>query len=297
MNPEQSAIRNLDSQTRMDKIRDTTNLLLPLHDKIAPVMKQIAIKPEQLADLYGEDMLRRDAEYVQTRNLQFKSGENQVVADGLTSGEVRKLAEVLEYQIIRGINIGNWIPFCSAIKTSEYDDIANGVDMVMEFQKSQQLGHLGLGIDISFSHNLHNKFQRIKNEIDAYDGARNRLGTVKYYQSHQTGIRGELSGLPRSVIALDIGVIEDLARTKGTGMANHMAKHTIITEMEQQLAVFADYAHKHNRRCYEQIMRAQNFMRVISEHTKSQQTLADSGYEKNRKVQEAIERGLDLFRN
>jgi len=295
-NPEQSAINNLDSRKRPDDIKDTADLLLPMHDRVSQLMEQIAIKPEDFRDLYG-DGVDKDAQYVDKRKASFKTTENKEITAGLNEGEVRKLAEILEYQIIRGINVGKWLPFCTAVKTSEFDDIAHGVDMVIEFQKLTQYGHLGMGVDVSFSHNLQSKFQRIKDEIDNFDGKNNRLGVVKYFNSEKTGMRGELSGLPRVVVALDIKIIEDLARVKNDDIPNHIVQHEVVLEIEHQLAVFADYAQMRNPLCLDQIMRAQNFMRTISLHLESEAQLKNSEYGKNRKIQEAVERGLTLFKS
>jgi hypothetical protein len=298
MNPEHAAMHTIDSNRRIDDIKKTVNLLLPLHERIHAAMEGIAINPEQLRDLY-KDSVDHDHAYVEKRHAAFKETEHKQVIYGLTEGEVRKLAEILEYQIIRGINIGGWIPLCKAHKTCEYDDIANGVDLVLEHRNLQedQTGYIGMGIDVSFSHNLTKKFQRIKDEIDAYDGKAHRLGRVKYFESKRMGFRGELSGMPRVVAALDTGIIEDLARQKNDRIGEHMARHEMILEMEHQLAVFADYAARTEKHeCLEYIMRAQNFIRRVSLHLESNKYVQESGYGKNRKIKEAVEEGLSLFR-
>lgn len=228
-------------------------------------------------------------------NKIFKEEANHSGPNGLTQGEVRKLAEILEYQIISGINMGKWLPGCTAIKTSEYDDIKNGMDLVLSYGQGGQSSHMGLGVDISFSHNLDKKFKRIKNEIDNYDGEHNVLGEVKYFSDRKTGNRTGLSGIPRVVAALDIGVMEDLSKIKDGG-AGHIARHTLIREMEAQLAVFADYAREKNPLCLDTIMRAQNLMHTMSTMLRSEDTLHNSEYSKNNKMQDAVERGLSIFR-
>ena len=295
MNPEKSAMNNLDARRRHDDIADTAEMLLPSHDKIASMMEKISIKTEDFIDLYSEEGIARDNRYVAGRHEDFAKQSKDTMPNGLTFGEVRNLAEILEYQIIKGINGHNWIPLCQAIKTSEYDDIANGVDLVLEFQDKHHVNHLGMGIDISFSRNLTKKFERIKNEIDSYDGKENRMGVVKYFNSQKTGMRGELSGLPRVVAALDLGVMEDMAKAPKS-MEGHIAKHAIITEMEHQLNVFAKYAERKNPACAERIYTAQNFIKVISTHFDSEEKLARSEYQKNNKIQDAILEGLEMFR-
>lgn len=295
MNSEQAAINTLDRQTRKDNIKGTVEKLLPQHPRIESIMQKIAINPESFSSPHDDAMIASDMKYVARRKSQFAQEAGNAGPNGLTQGEIKKLAEILEYEVIKGINMGGWLPYCNAIKTSEYDDIANGVDLVVAFQKGQESSHLGIGVDISFSQNLNGKFQRIKDEIDNYDAEDNQLGTVRYFRSKQTEQRSELLGLPRVVAALDLGVIEDLMHVKNGG-PGHIAQHTLITEMEHQLAVFSDYASKHNPLCLDQIMRAQNFIHTISLHLHSAEHIKNSEYTKNRKIQEAIEEGLSLFR-
>ncbi len=303
--PESAAIYNLDRKKRGDHIKETADLLLPLHPRIAAIMEKIAIKPEAFADLYGQESLDRDAAYVARRKAQFALEANKMGPNGLTHGETRNVAEILEYQVLRGINVGRWIPFGIAFKTADKDDIGGGIDLGLELQKDQQFSHLGLGIDISFSHNLQDKYLRIKQDIDTFGTVtydefgrphKNQLGVIKYYISPNSGFRGELSCIPRAVVALDLGVLEDLSRTKNTEIAGHMAKHAIILEIEHQLAVYADYARRTNPACLDHIMRAQNFVHMMAIATDSKEKLKRSEYHKNDKIEEAQERGLDLFR-
>lgn len=295
MNPEQAAIRNIDGQKRIDEIKVTAEKLLPMHTHLKEVMEMMSIHPENFGNCYDRSEINSDQQYVARMNKIFQGQAHERGPNGLTQGEVRKLAELLEYQIISGINIGKWLPGCTAIKTSEYDDIKNGVDLVLSYKQGNESGHLGLGVDISFSHNLDKKFQRIKDEIDAYDGVDNMLGEVKYFSDRKAHKRTGLNGIPRVIAALDLGVMEDLGRVKNGG-PGHIARHTIVHEMEVQLAVFADYARKHNPLCMDQIMRAQNLMHNMSIVLESENTLRDSEYRKNDKMQDVIEKGLSIFR-
>jgi len=212
------AIRNVDSASRSEAITETADKLMTRHETVSDNLKKIAIQPLDLVrendpnDIYDIERVKQDLAYVETRKRQFASAEKRKLSNGLSMSESEKLAEIAEYDIIRGINIGGWIPQGRAIKTSEFDDIQNGVDFVMEIgSRESAIGHLGMGVDVSFSLDLGKKFRRIKHDIDSYDGDMYRLGVVKYFQSEQAGMRGELSGLPRIVAAYDLGVLEDLA--------------------------------------------------------------------------------------
>lgn len=300
MSPENAAIRSLDSRTRGLEIAETARMLLPMHEGISTRLEQIAIKPESLLrpedenDLYTPEMIARDQRYVEDMKREFNAQRNEPRPHGLTEGDVKKLAEILEYYIVKGINIGNWLPFCRAVKTSEYDDIRNGMDLLVEFDPGNQVNHFGIGVDVSFSHHLRKKFQRIKDEIDRYDGEKHRLGVVKYAKTPNS--RGELHSLPRVVAALDLGIMKDLSRTKSNALSGHMAQHTLITEMTRQLEVFTEYAHSANPACAAPLERASNTLSIISQHLDSQGQLEVSEYTKNKDIDEAVTDGLKIFR-
>lgn len=297
-NPEFAAINNIDRETRADNIKQISERVLPLHEKIAPILEKISINPDDFTD-YDKASVEKDKAYVTQREADFAYEANQPVhgVEGLTKGDIKKLSDILEYQVIRGMNMDGWIPYCKAIKTSRYDDIANGIDTIVEFTPPGQVGHIGLGVDVSFSHNLQSKFERIKKEIDSYtdDPAddKNKLGQVKYFKSANSGITGRLNGLPRLVTALDIGVIEDISKSKS--LKGHIAQHAVVTELEKQLGVFAEYAGDTNSKSLPNIQRAQKFIQTIASHLDSEEILKRSEYFKNAKVDEAIKRGLSIF--
>jgi hypothetical protein len=300
MSPEQAAIRSIDNRTRGIEIAETARVLLPMHEGISRKMAELAIKPESFIrpddenDIYTHEMIARDNAYVKRMKEEFAKDALSPGPNGLRQGEVRDLAEILEYQIFKGMNIGNWIPFCKAIKTSEYDDIKNGMDLLVEFSHGDQINHFGIGVDVSFSHHLGKKFQRIKDEIDKYDGKKHRLGVIKYAKTPSS--RGELHSLPRVVAALDLGVMKDLARTKNNALNGHMAQHTLIIEIARQLETFTEYAHSANPACVGPLERVRSRVEIMSKHLDSEARLEASEYAKNKDVNEAVSEGLRIFR-
>lgn len=295
-NPEQAAARSLDARTRKQEIDTVVSEMAPYYESVSRRLDDMAIDPADFVDLYGAETVADDERYVARMKDRFAASSTQEDAGlGLPASEVRKLADVLEYQIINGVNTHKWIPYCEAIKTAEYDDIRHGMDAVIEFSRGGMINHFGLGVDVSFSQNLDAKFMRIQEEIDAYDGKEHRLGVVKYYQSDSTGMRGELSGLPRVVAALDIGVIGDLMKQRRSA-GNHISRHLVIAEMTEQLQVFSEYAKKRNPACADKLERAHSFMQVINDSLHCQQTIDDSEYVKNRGIQEEVAKNLDRFR-
>ena len=292
--PDRNAELRIDNEKRVDSMEKTAEKLLTRYPAIRDYMEKVAIHPETLTD-YNPSTVKIDMDDAAKMREKMNESDLELQYGKLNGKEVKQLSEILEYQIYTGINKYDWIPFCKAIKTSDFDDIINGVDMVVEYNNEQSFGHLGLGVDVSFSKNLTKKFKRIKDEIDSYDGKDNRLAEVKYFDSKNSGISGRLYGMPRVVAALDLGVMEDLAKMSNM-QKNHAAKHAIIIEIQHQLKTFREYAEKNNKACVGQLDRAYKFMTVISQKLESEQKLEMSEYTKNRQIQSAVENGLEIFK-
>jgi hypothetical protein len=227
----------------------------------------------------------------------FRSRDSYEVIPGLTEGDIKRLSERVEYEVIRGINAGQWFEGVGAYKTSDYDDIANGVDVVLEMQEESGYGHLGMGVDITFSHNIDKKFRRIKDEIDDFDGDKHRLARVKYFDSANTGIRGELHSLARAVIAVDLPMLKDMTSVRDDeALHKHISKHITLLEIQHQLNIFLAYAKKNNPAAAKPIERASAFVGVLVDKLKSEDKVAQSEYTKNRRADDAVNRCLELFR-
>lgn len=296
MNPEQSAIYNLDRRKRPDDIRDVAESLLKSSEKVRERLDEISFDPNDFADLYSEQNVKQDLEYVAEMERYFKASASNEIAPGLTEGDVKRLSERVEYEVIRGINVGQWFEGVGAYKTSDFDDIANGVDVVLEMQENGNYGHLGMGVDITFSHNIDKKFQRIKNEIDNFDGDKNRLARVKYFDSAHTGIRGELNSLARAVIAIDLPMLKDMTTIKDADSLNsHISKHVTLLEIQHQLSIFLNYAKSKNPAAVKPIERASSFVNILVEKLGSENRVNQSEYTKNRRADDAINKCLELF--
>lgn len=296
MNPENAAIRNLDRRTRPDEIKEVAEMLLRNAGKVRERLDEISFDPSKFEDLYTTEGIKRDQQYVLDMNRRFNQSANNELIEGLTERDVKELAERVEYEVIRGINVGQWFDGVGAYKTSEFDDIANGVDVVLEIQSGNNYGQLGLGVDITFSHNVEKKFRRIKDEIDNYDGDENRLARVKYFDSQNTGTRGELNNLVRAVVAVDLPMLKDMASKKDAeSLHTHISRHVTLLEIQHQLDTFLKYASKNNPAATKPIQRASNFINDLVERLDSEVRLQQSEYTKNRRADDALVRGLEIF--
>jgi hypothetical protein len=296
MNPEWSAINNLDKRKRPDDIKDSADALLKNAEKVRNILDEISFDPRNFSDLYSEEAVARDLRYVADMERTFNSRASYEVVPGLTEGDIKRLSERVEYEVIRGINAGQWFEGVGAHKTSNFDDIANGVDVVLEMQEAGNYGHLGMGVDITFSQNIDKKFQRIKEEIDNFDGDKHRLARVKYFDSANTGIRGELNSLARAVVAIDLPMLKDMTGIKSTdSLHGHISKHVTLLEIQRQLEIFLRYAKSRNPAAVKPIERASLFINDLVGKLASDDRMNQSEYVKNRRADDAINRCLELF--
>ncbi|MEK7180717.1 MAG: hypothetical protein AAB738_00050 [Patescibacteria group bacterium] len=208
------------------------------YKKADKVLTRDAIHPDEFEDLYGAQNISQDNDYVAKMKAKFKEQE------GAEEATAKKLATILEAIIFENAELSEWFgPNASTIKTSEFDDIKNGVDSVVEFEESKtSASHLALAMDATFSSETGGKFHRIKEEIESGE-----LTKVKYFQSDHMSIRGELSKIPRVVVGVNAETVKALSETwleNPSSLKDHPIQFQILEEILMQLRVFKDYAKK-----------------------------------------------------
>ena len=204
------------------------------YERARTYVHETEIQPEQFRDLYGKDVVDDDTAYVAEMEEKFThEGE---------PSEVKKLATIFEALLHERIAYGKWLGSeSSSQKTSRYDDIFNGVDEVVETEVHEAAtSYLGLTLDATLG-SADAKFKRIKREIDAGE-----LSKVKYFRSKKGEFRGELSRVPRVVIATDAKTVLELATlwlNKDYKTLNeHPFQHQMLEEILLQLGHFETYA-------------------------------------------------------
>ena len=164
--------------------------------------------------------------------------------------EQKKFAKMLEAMLNELIELHDWLgPYAETITTSDYDDIVNGVDMVVEFQDEEKksASHLALAIDVTFASDIGKKIDRIKEEI-----RNGGLSRIKYFASEFLEHPGELVDIPRVIIGADVDTIKNLgtlwlAEDK-KALAVHEMQKVVLEEVRIQLEVFAKYARAKNQK-------------------------------------------------
>lgn len=207
-----------------------------LYGEASTFFEKNAIQPDDFRDLYDPAMIDRDEKTV----ARLKQGWNEL-------DPMRAYAEALEYITYRQIKDHALLGADDdVIKTSEFDDIVNGTDLVVEFGETEAgtIDRLGLAIDVTFgTETLSKKFDRIKEQI-----GKGSLGEIKYFQSEKYGIRGQLTKVPRVVVGIEKRRIEEAAAILRNGaddaFVNHPMQRAFLHETSVQLRTYAQYAER-----------------------------------------------------
>lgn len=193
---------------------------------------------EDFIEPYGEESVGRDLAHVEKLRSRFGHGESGF------SSEQKKVADIFEALVLENGELSEWFGSNAfTIKTAEFDDFENGVDLVIEFRGDEpgSASFLGLAADITFTSDTSGKFNRIKEHIDKGD-----LSRVKYFHSGHMNIHGQLSKLPEVIIGADRKTVLELAdlwmEKKNKALGEHKIQIMILEQMRIQLETFALYA-------------------------------------------------------
>lgn len=212
------------------------------YPKKAELLKSQSIQLEDFTELYGQENILKDKAVVERLKKNFGTGlSSQELAQ---EQETKRAAEIFEAIMLEQSELSNWFgENASTIKTSEFDDIVNGVDMVIEVDEpGSSPGHVALAVDVSFGTiGIERKIARAKTEID-----QNNSGNVKYFFSEKTGFKGQLTRVPRIVLGVEKARVAELIgldmNKRLKDLAQHPIQRVIAAETCTQLEIFSKYA-------------------------------------------------------
>jgi hypothetical protein len=134
--------------------------------------------------------------------------------------------------------------------TSEFDDIVNGIDGVVEFQdRPDSLSLLGLAIDITEdSEEISRKLGSLQQGI-----AKGETGKLKYFQPQHSSlsVKGGWKNIPKFLAVSGRQTMERLARNwyeENPAMANEPLQMNILMQLRLQAQVYANYARRLNNK-------------------------------------------------
>ena len=199
-----------------------------------------AVDLNNFGSLYDARTIREDREYVRARMAKFEIDP------------AKKLATIFEAIIHEQAELNEWLgPDITTIKSSEFDDIAHGVDTIVHFdQEEGGDADMGLAIDVTFGTHIREKLNAIMDEIE-----RGELTEVKYLSYPDPDDPDAYifthSKMPRVIIGAEEQTVKDVGglwfAKKRKELAEHPIKHLIAKEIMDQLALFEQHARLHNR--------------------------------------------------
>lgn len=210
------------------------------YEKIESISKN-KMDPNSFADLYDKNMIAADIEKAQRLKVKFDQSSEQ----DENMKEAKVLAEILEYIIFDQGESANWFgENAYMIKTSDYDDFVNGVDVIGEFDLGESVSRAGFAIDATFGHTPIKKIEKIKQEI-----REGKDGTVKYFESGDGSYRGMLKSIPKVFIGADpentkklINLWANKDRSERDKLIGHAIQFNFLNQIVMQCAYFSDFA-------------------------------------------------------
>jgi hypothetical protein len=201
------------------------------YGKAIEQIRRESIPLDHFVDTYGATEVEKDKRYVAERERTFENNE------------VAKAATIFEL-IIHEADMNDWFgPDARMIRASRYDDIKNGVDEVIAFDRGDGVLYTALAIDATTATSYTEKFRRIKKDIDS-----GFLAELKYFED-DTGTQhfhGQLKRVPRIVLEADVSTVQSLAtlwlEKRKDELANHRVQLKLLVEVVEQLYTFHLYA-------------------------------------------------------
>jgi hypothetical protein len=204
------------------------------------------ISMDDFASVYTVERIQRDKMYVEKRKRDF---ENDSPLEKISSA----YATALEAVIYEHIELSEWFGSNTrTIKTTAYDDVANGVDLLLEINPNLPLyspSHVALGIDVTFGAlaSMDKKFSKLKELVIS-----GTLACVNYFQTED--FKGEMRNIPEVIVGCSKELVGELAVLYVTRdakskkeLALHQVQNMLAHQVMRQLQVFARLAERNQQ--------------------------------------------------
>lgn len=181
-----------------------------------------------------KDVIRLKSSFKEKEKKRYESESSHTVKMFEDRRVTAEYLEALFYEKLGGAD--GWIPNSFVYKTSEFDDIKNGIDFVIELEED----HFGLAIDVTLtnqSKEIISKLKAIQLLID-----RGQFQEVKYYESPQ----GKQGSVPVAIVALDykhaVQALKFWADGEDKLLSKHPTRVKAWLETREQFDAFSSYA-------------------------------------------------------
>lgn len=163
------------------------------------------IELEEFQGVYSEEEIQRDRIEVENKKAQFEESLQGVSVEGKERiKRSKERSEALEVVIGDQAELNNWFGENAMVsRTTEYDDIKNGVDAVLEYDvEGREDKRLALGIDASMRTDIESVRKKIdRNIVKLLD--KERPAQVKYFKSQVSDYKGVITGIVPIVIGME----------------------------------------------------------------------------------------------
>jgi hypothetical protein len=191
-------------------------------------------------DDYKEESIDKDELYVKNTREKIdasNSSEGKENLDHMDGGF--QLSEILQAMIVDRLN-KHWFKDFQSIMTSDYDDLAVGIDAIM---KHKEGGYFGVALDFTVTNQDKIIYKKLQNNWEKNVEGGN-IPIVKYFKDPDTKEKGRLI-VPKFIIGASKKDVEELAVAYLTDneevLDNHPLKYVILLQIEEQLQTVLDY--------------------------------------------------------
>jgi len=192
---------------------------------------------------YSEEVVEKDELYVKktlTNIEEYNRSSGQEEFKRVEGGF--QLSEILQAMVIDRLN-NHWFKEFKAIMTSEFDDLAVGMDGIM---KHKDGGYLGLSLDFTVTNKEENIYKKLSGEWENVE--KGEVRTVKYFEDPDTKEKGCLL-VPKFIIGASKKDVEELASAYLNNdtevLENHPLKYVILLQIQEQVRTVLDYYEIH----------------------------------------------------
>lgn len=162
------------------------------------------------ADVYPKAEISRDRQVIETLKAKFEKDLDHLSPEEIKRVEAgKKMSEALEAIIVEEGETFNWFGKDTlVIRTTEYDDVVNGVDAVLEFEPSEndspdeRVRRLALAIDASMSPEHFSVQRKISRHSEHLTRKRPPL-EIKYFNSAADNYKGKLTRVVPVVVGIE----------------------------------------------------------------------------------------------
>lgn len=233
------------------------------------------INLEEFSGIYSMEEIQKDITEI-TRLENLFSAEYVRDPEG---EKLKKLADIFECIIFDKAEMCEWLGQGIISKTSRFDDVKNGIDLLARYEEQEK--PLGLGIDVTYTQNPASKLIKIKKQIDS-----GTLGQIKYERNPETGELGSVDLVPKVIVGAEHGTVLQLAamwveeKKFKEIFDSHPIQLLILDEISAQLSVFAKYASSSGKKVLAKIFDEKNelIVSIISSKEKLYSAHKNTGY-------------------